>query len=166
MARGECVAKTWLERGEKLVDGLVEGGVHHVWCNFCERSEDEAALVHARVREGEVGGVEDSVASEKQIEVEGAGAVWGGVGAIASEGAFDGEKFFQDFGGRAGGLEQERGVEELGLVREADGRGAVEGGDGGNASEGTDAEDGGAEGPFPVSEVGAERNGGGVGGWH
>lgn len=138
--------------------------MHHFGCNFSQRGEDEAAFGHARVREGERGGVEDGVGGEEEIEVEGAGAVGGGVGAVASEGAFDGEKFAEDFGGRAVGLEQQCGVEEVGLVGEADGRGAVEGGDGGDASEGTDAGDGGAEIFFAVSEVGAERDGGGVGG--
>lgn len=75
--------------------------MEQVWGDFGEGSEDEAALMHGGVGQGEVGVGEDLAAPtfsdvEEKIEVDAAWAFgWSG-GAVATHGVLDGEKAAED----------------------------------------------------------------------
>jgi hypothetical protein len=160
------------EVGEQVRDGAVECGVEQVWGDFGEGGEDEAALVHGGVGQGEVGVGEDLGVSsfsdvEEEIEVDDAGALrWDG-GAVATHGVLDGEKATEDVERASIGFEERGGVEEARLVEIADGVGCVKAGDGGDLAEIGEAVEGFAEvvgGRAEAGrEVGAESDGGGHG---
>jgi len=97
------------------------------------------------VGESEVRGCEDFVAVEEQIEVDDAGAFWWGCGAVAAHLLFDGEEGLEEVFGGEICFEEGGGVEEVGLVKVADGGGVVEGGDFGDGAEVGEVFEGGVE---------------------
>jgi len=100
------------------------------------------------------------VSVEDEVEVDEAGALgWGG-GAVAAHFLFDGEEGLEESFGGEGGFEERGGVEEVGLVEVADGGGVVEGGDGGEGAKGGEVVEGEVEVGGAVAEVGAEGYGG------
>jgi len=66
------------------------GGNAEMGSDFGEGDEDEGALSESGMRDFETGFAEDEIAIEEDVEVEGAGAVGDGAGAIAAEEALDG----------------------------------------------------------------------------
>ncbi len=153
------------EVGEEVGDGAVEGGVYEGWGDFGQRGQDEAALMEGGMGEGEVGGLEDGVGVEQEIEVEDARALGWSVGAVAAHGVFDREELVEEDVWGEGSFEEGGGVEETRLVEIAYRVGGVEGGDGGDMAEGGEAGEGLAEVGFGRAvgggEVGAEGDGGG-----
>ena len=132
-----------------------------------EGDEDELALGEAGVREEEAGFVDLMGAVKEEVEVEGAGSVGEGVGAVAAKFELDDKEGLEEGEGGEGGLKLEDGVDEVGLVGKADGGGAVKGGAAGDAAELAEAEGGGGEGGLRgadgAGEVGAEADVGEVG---
>lgn len=136
--------------------------------DFGEGGEDEASLVHARVRDGEGGEGEGEGVVEEDVEVDGARGPEGFVGADAAEGAFDGEEEVEECVRTEGGSEGGGGVEvgrlrwrvwegECGCFVERGGDDESDGGGGGEELEGA------GDGFLAVFEVGAEGDVGGVG---
>ena len=134
-----------------------------------EGGEDEPAVVEVGMGEGEDGVMEDLGAVladvKEEVEVNDAGALGGGIGAVAAHGLLDGEEGAEQVERGEDGFEEGGGVEEAGLVEVADGVGGVEGGDGGDVAEGGEAVQGFAEvgvgGAEGGGEVGAEGDSGG-----
>jgi len=88
---------------------------------------------------------EDEIAVEENVEVEGAGTVWDGGGAITTEETLD-EKEGGEEGSRSEcGVKDDDGVEEAGLIGEADGGGGIEPGTRGDASDGRELLEGSGE---------------------
>jgi hypothetical protein len=87
------------------------------------------------MRDFEAGFREDEVGVEEEVEVEGAGAVGEGGGAVAAEEALDGKEGLEKDARGEIGREGDDGVEEAGLIGKADRRGGVERGAGGDAPE-------------------------------
>ncbi len=149
-----------LQIGEELIDSAVQEGVHHAWCNLRQRREDEGALVQAGVGQDKLGRVEDGIAVEQDVEVDDAGTVGDGGGAVAAHLLLDGEEGGEELGGWEWSAQQGGGVEEMRLIEVADRGGVLEGRDLLHFAEGAHVFDGGAEIGFAVSEVGAEGDGG------
>jgi hypothetical protein len=140
----------------KFAEGILENGVAEVGGEVAERVEDEGALVHAGMREGESVGGEDEVVKEDEVEVDEAGAVAGFVGAVSAEGAFDIQEDGHEGLRREGGLDFDGGVEVIRLVGwAADGGGGAEGGlaEGRGGRKGGDGGDGGGDVGALVLEV-------------
>ncbi len=80
------------------------------------------------MRDFEGGLADDEVAVEEDVEVEGAGTVGEGGGAVAAEVALDGEEGVEEWARGERGFECDDGVKEAGLINDAGGRptGAVE----------------------------------------
>ena len=74
--------------GDERRDGLLQDGMMEIGSEFGERDEDEAALVHARVRDFEVAGADARGGVEQDIDIDFARGALGGA-AAASEGVFD-----------------------------------------------------------------------------
>ena len=87
------------------------------------------------MRDFKAGLGEHETAIEEDVEVEGAGSVGDGSGAIASEGALDGEKSVEKWARRKIGFKSDDGVEEARLIGEADGLSGIERGTRGDAAE-------------------------------
>jgi hypothetical protein len=103
--------------------------------DFSKGNEDKGALGEAGVRDFEPGLRKEKIAVEKDVKVEGAGTVGEGGGAVAAEEALDGEKCVEEGARGEIGFEGDNGVEEAGLISEADGGGGVERGTGGDAAD-------------------------------
>jgi hypothetical protein len=107
------------------------------------------------MRDFKAGYAEDEIAVEENVENEGARAIGNTGCAVATEVAFDEENGAKQFERRQSGFESDDGVEEAGLIGEADGRGGVERGTGGDAPRAMVARD-----IFSrVAELGRERVG-------
>jgi hypothetical protein len=132
--------------------------------DFSERDENEGAFGETWMREFEAGFTEDQVVVEEKIEVEGAGTVGNGGNAVAAKVALDVEESSEEFAGGKRGIEEDDGVEETGLVGEANGRSGVERGAGRNATAGSEAGHGCGKGRVGraggAGDVGAESEGG------
>ena len=92
--------------------------MHHLRGNLRERDKDEGALVQARVRQGQLGRVEDHVVDQEQIEIERARSVW--EGARATQVALDAEQRVEEVGGSQRGLQRDDRVEEGRLLQVSD----------------------------------------------
>ncbi len=103
---------------------------------------------------------------EQEIEVDDARAFGRCGGAVAAHDVLDGEEAVEEVEGRERGIEQGGGVEEVRLVKVADGGGGVEGGDGGDVAEVGEAVEGFAEIGVGWSEAGGEVGAEGDGGGH
>src|SRR3954466_15606356 len=68
--RPEFYARVVVRLREEFGEGLLKNRVERVGREFAERREDEAAKVHARVREREGGGDRERVAVEQKVQVE------------------------------------------------------------------------------------------------
>ena len=116
------------------------------------------------MRDFEAGLGEDEIAVEEDVEVEGAGTVGNGAGAVASERALDGEKRVKEPARREIGFKRNDGVEEARLIGEADGLGGIKRGTRGDAAQianvlqGRGKRDIGR--PGRAGKVGAEGDGG------
>lgn len=139
--------------GEELRGGEAGAGIAGVGSDFGEGNEDEGALGEARVRDFEAGLQEGEIAVEKNVEVEGAGSVGDGGGAVAAEVTLDGEQGVEQGARGEIGVEGDDGVEKAGLRRESDRRSGVKRGAGGDAAEGGEALGG-------CGECGGRRAGG------
>jgi hypothetical protein len=132
-----------------LRDGAAGAGIAKIGSDFVQRDEDEGALGEAGVRDFQAGLGEDEIAVEENVEVEGAGAVRDGGGAVAAEVALNGEECGEKIARGKIRFEGEDGVEEAGLINKAggetDGGSGVERGARGDAAEGGEALDGGGE---------------------
>ena len=130
------------------------------WGEFGKGFEDETALRHARVRDGEFGRVHDDFAVEEDVDVDDAGSV--GDGAFAAELVFDILGGVQELAGEQAGFDFEDLIEEPGLVFEEHGGGFEDGGGAyefeGRPSEGFDCL---LQVVFAVTKVGAEGEVGG-----
>ncbi len=168
MPKGACDGDDgWGLRGsisteffEELRDGLAAAGIAEIGCDFVEGDEDKGALGEARMGDFEAGFAEDEIAVEENVEIEGARAIGDACGAVAAEFAFDEENGAKQFEWRQSGFEGDHGVEEAGLIDDADGRGGVERGARGDAAERSETDGGGGERGFGraggTGQVGAE----------
>ncbi len=86
-----------------------------------EGFEDEAALGHGGMRQGQFRGFEHQPIEPEQIEVDDAGAFGCNSLAPASHGVFESEQRAQEGKRFEVGLEQDRGVEEARLVEKVHG---------------------------------------------
>ena len=110
--------------------------------------------------------VQDHVAEEEEVEIERAGAVGDACGAVAPEVFLDGEQALEQRARGEACFKRDDGVEEAGLLGEADGRGGVERGARGDVAEGGEALGCGGECGLRragvAGQVGAHANVGGV----
>jgi hypothetical protein len=60
--------------GEQLADRTLEGWMYEERIEFAQWHENEPALVHARMRHHEIRFVDDSLAIEQDVQVDGPGA--------------------------------------------------------------------------------------------
>jgi hypothetical protein len=129
----------WLEIGEELRGGQAGGRNAEIGSDFGEREEDEGALSQAGMRDFEGRFRRDEIAVEKNVEVQGAGAVGDGARAIAPEEALDGEKIGKERARGEIGFKGDDGVEKTGLIDdhagEANRFGGIERGTRGDAAE-------------------------------
>jgi hypothetical protein len=127
---------------KEFSDGEAGGRNAQVGRNFGEGYEDEGALREAGMRNFKAGLGEDEVAIEEDVEVEGAGAVGNGGGAVTTEETLD-EKEGGEKGARSErGVKGEDGIEETGLICEADGGGGIQRGTRSDASDGREVREG------------------------
>ena len=84
--------------------------------DFSQREQDESTLMHSGMGELEAGSVQNQVAVDEQVKVEGAGAVGDAVGTVASEGQLDFKEMPKEGSRAKRGLEGRGGVEEGGLI--------------------------------------------------
>jgi hypothetical protein len=117
-------------------------------------------LGEAWVRDFEAGLGDDEIAIEENVEVEGAGAVGNGGGAVAAEVALDGEERGEEIARKERCVESNDGVEEARLGRQSDRRGGVERGACGEAAGFGETGSGGGKRGFRraggAGEIGAE----------
>jgi hypothetical protein len=135
----------WRENGKKFGGDEAGGWNAEIGRDFGERYEDEGALSEPRVRDFEAGLCKHETAREKDVEIEGAGAVGDGGGAVAAEEALDGEKRVKERARRKIGFKGNDGVKEARLIGEAHGLGGVERGTRGDAAKFCDWLKGGGE---------------------
>jgi hypothetical protein len=113
--------------------------------DFGERYEDECALREAGMRNFKAWLRKDEIAVKENVEVEGARAVGDGGGAIATEEALD-EKEGGEEGARSErSVKDDDGIEEAGLMGEADGGSGIEPRTRGDASDGGELRKGSGE---------------------
>ncbi len=110
--------------------------------DFGERHEDEGALREAGMRNFKVGFRKDEIAVKENVEIEGAGAVGDGGGAIATEGTFNKKEGGEEDARSERGINRDDGIEEAGLIGEADGSGGIEPRPRGDASDGSELREG------------------------
>lgn len=110
---------------EELSDGAAAAGIDEGGRDFRQGHEDEGALGEAGMGQLQAGLAEAEVAEEKQIEIEGAGAVGQAARAVAAVPGLDGEQAHEQSARGKAGLQGDDGVDEAGLVRDADRRGGV-----------------------------------------
>ena len=91
--------------------------------DVAQGAEDEVALVHAGMGDGEVGFIDDEVVVEEDVEVEGARAP--ALAADSAGGLFDVAEVGEQVAGGEGGVERDGGVEVGVLAGRADGFGFV-----------------------------------------
>src|SRR6185295_14406782 len=91
---------------------------------FEQRLQHERALVHARVGHRQAGTRDLFFAEKQEVEVERPGRI--GKRPLAVVASLDALQAFEQHAGGKAGVERRDGVEELGLVLIAEGRGAVE----------------------------------------
>src|SRR6516225_3192692 len=129
--------------------------------------QDEPALPHAGMGDGEVGVVYDLALDEEDVGVEGAGAPpLGCFGPVAVGGGLEGPAALEQQAGRVGRAQLHDEVEVILLARRAaDGLGLVEGRDGDDVAGRPELVDGGLEEGAAVAEVGAESDEGTPCGW-
>ena len=133
-------------------------GVDDVGRDGGEGFENEAALVHSRVRHDQVRLVDDRVFAKKQVEVNNARTPV--LGANAAKARFDFQKTFEYPARRKIGLNLGGGVQVGRLRRPADGHGFDEGADANDANARRPSQrfNGGAQGRFAIAQVRAEPN--------
>ena len=129
---------------------LAKGGQH------------ETAPCHAGMGKDEIGGIDDLVAAQEEIQVEGAGTP--GRGALSEKEIFDGEQSLQQLASRSRGSDADAGVEEQGLFGKPDRFGLEERGDGQqiDPGPGCQLDDGGLQEGSPIAQVRAQAHIGGV----
>jgi hypothetical protein len=133
------------KRGKEMSDGRARAGIAEIGSDFSEGDEDECALGEAGVRDFEAGLGDYEIAIEKKVEVDGAGAVRNGRGAVSAEVALDGEERVEEIARKERCFESNDGVEEAGLGRQSDRLGGVQRGASGDAAKGVEALGGGGE---------------------
>jgi hypothetical protein len=92
-------------------------------CDLAERDEDKGALDKTWMRDDKTRPANDEIAVEQNVEVEGAGAVGEAEDAVAAEVPLDEEQSAEKFDRCQFGFQGSGGVEEAGLIGEADRRG-------------------------------------------
>ena len=97
-----------------------------VQCDVAQGTEDEVALVHVGMGDGELGSIYDEVVVEEDVEVEGAGSP--ALAADPAGGLFDVAEVGEQVAGGEGGEERDGGVEVGVLAGRADGFGFVSSG--------------------------------------
>ena len=106
-------------------DRLPGHRVHPIRRDLLERLEHEQALAEAWMRHRQAGRIDDGIAAENQIQIDGARRVW--IGALAAEPLFDRQQHVEDRGGRQVRLPNHRRIEKHRLRhRDADRFGFVE----------------------------------------
>ncbi len=152
---------------KQLLHGVAGARDYQIRCNFRERNQDEGAIRQAGVGNLEAGRMDDLVSVEEDVEIEGAGAIRDGRGAVTPEFALDAEELIEKFACGQVRFEGEDGIEETRLIGEADGDCGVERRARGDTAEGCQAIGGGGQRGFwwtgGSGNVGAE---GYVGGRH
>lgn len=123
------------ERGQELGDGAAGAGIAQLGRDLVERDEDEGALGEAGMRDFEVQLADEPIAIKKDIEIEGARAVGNGVSTVAAEFALEREEGAEQVAWGEVGFNGDDGVDEAGLIGDADGRGGVQRGAGSDAAE-------------------------------
>lgn len=114
--------------------------------NLGQWNENKGALMHTWMRQLQRGRIQDYIAKEDQVEIEGAGAVGDAVAAVAAEIALDGQEAVKQRLGIKIGVECDSGVQKGRLVRVAHGLGGVAAGSGGDPAQLTEADNRGIEG--------------------
>ena len=109
------------EIAEELRDGEARARIAEIGGNFSKRDEDKGTFCEARVRDFEAVDVKDEVTVENEVEVEGAGPIGNGIGAVPTEFVLDIEEFGEELAWSEFGTEGDDGVEEARLRRVADG---------------------------------------------
>jgi hypothetical protein len=104
--------------------------------DFVEGHEDEGALCETGMGNFKAGLREDEIAVEENVEVEGAGTVGDGGGAIPAEDTFDEKEGCEEGSRSERGFKDDYGIQEAGLICEADGRSGIERRSRGDASDG------------------------------
>jgi hypothetical protein len=147
-------------------DGAGEGGDQGVRRDLGEGGEDEAALVHLGMWDGQGGLVDDAVAPEEDVQVDRAGAPAGLGGPVAPEPVLDPEEGVEEGAGVEGGAEGGGGVEVEALASGADGECLVEGRacDDVDIWKAVDRIERGEDGGAPITKIGAEGDVNEVGG--
>jgi hypothetical protein len=142
-------------------DGLTEGGHDKFRRDLRKRTENEGALVHPGMGNGEAGLVDHGIAVEQEVEIEGSGAAdWHGC-SVSAVGVLDLEEGVEQLTSPQVCLDYGRGVEEAGLRDWADGHGIDKCRDRHHAGsgEGLNGGDSGKEDRSAVADVGTERDG-------
>lgn len=113
---------------KQLFHGLTLRDDHQVRCNFIEGHKDKCALRQPGVGKVEAGLVDDEVAKQQQIQIEGAGSVRNTCGTVAPKLALDGQQPFEKLARAQAGLDAYNRIHEAGLVGQAHRFSRVEGG--------------------------------------
>ena len=92
--------------------------MHRLRGNFGERDQNEGALVQTRVRQGQLGRVEDHVVDQEQIEIDRARSVR--EGARATQVALDAEQCVEEVDRSQRGLQRNDRVQESRLLQVSD----------------------------------------------
>ena len=100
--------------------------------NLRERFEDEAAAVHLRMGNGQVGRVENYISVQQNIDIDNSGPF--GLDPLASHLQFYSKQFRHELLGDKGGGERKGTVQEPRLFGEVDGLSFVDGRDGEHAA--------------------------------
>ena len=95
---------------QQLGDGALEQGVDDLWRDLGQRLEDEAALMHQGMRQGQAGRGEDLVAVEEQVEIDWAGPPF--FAADAADLPFDLQQALEQSGRRKRGRNFHRAIEK------------------------------------------------------
>jgi hypothetical protein len=155
------------EIGEELSGGEAGTGIAQIGSNFGEGHEDESTLRETWMRNFKAGLREDETCVEENVEIEGAGAVGGRGVTITTKETLDEEESGEEGSRSECGFNGDDGVDEAGLICEADWGSGIERRSGGDASDGRELQEGSCERGIGMAgetrKVGAESD---VGNWH
>jgi hypothetical protein len=133
---------SWREIGEELRSGEAGTRIAKIGSDFGEGHEYESALGEAGMRNFKARLRKDEITVEENVEVEGAGAVGDGGGAITTELALDEKEGGKEGARSERGVKDDDGVQEAGLIEESDGGSGIERRTSGDVSDGRELREG------------------------